>query len=89
MRNFTLDQYKIMAERFNKMSFSDKIKTLINNTDIIILASDHNFWVVKAVDKNIQQQLEEEQCEFRIKNEWDSDEMHELVYLLGLTTIDI
>lgn len=89
MRKFTLDQYKIMAERFNKMSFSDKIKTLINNTDIIILASDGNWWGVKAVDTEIQQQLEEYQCEFRITNEWCSDEMHELVYLLGLSTTDI
>lgn len=89
MRNFTLDQYKIMAERFNKMSFYDKIKTLINNTDILILASDGNWWGVKAVDTEIQQQLEEEQCDFRITNEWGSDEIHTLVYLLGLTTTDI
>ena len=35
MRKFTLEQYKTMAERFNKMSFRDKIITIRDNRDIL------------------------------------------------------
>ena len=86
MRNFTLEEYKQMAERFNKMSFRNKIITIQNNSDILTLASDHNWWGVKAKDKEIQEQLEDE---FEIEKEWDSSEMHTLVDLLGIGNTDI
>lgn len=84
MRNFTLEEYKQMAERFNKMSFRNKIITIQNNSDILTLASDHTWWGVKTKDKEIQEQLEESEDEFRIENEWGSSEMHTLVDLLGI-----
>lgn len=84
MRTFTIDQYKRMAARFNNMSFLDKIKTIKEHSDILTLASDHNWWVVKAKDNDIQEQLEEAECEFHITNEWDSNEIHDLIALLEL-----
>lgn len=84
MRTFTLEQYKTMAERFNKMTFRDKIITIRDNSDILTLASDYNWWGVKVKDKEIQEELEESEDIFNIENEWHSKEMHELIDLLGI-----
>jgi len=89
MRSFSLDQYKQMAERFNKKSFREKIVTIQQNSDILTLASDYNWWGVKVKDKDIQEQLYDEDCQFTITQEWDSNEMNELVYLLGIGNTDI
>lgn len=89
MRKYSLKQYKQMAERFNKMSFREKIITIQKNSDILTLASDHNWWGVKVKDKDIQQQLYEEDCQFSITSEWDSNEINELVDLLGIGNTDI
>ena len=87
-RNFSLEQYKQMAERFNKMSFRNKIITLQQNSDILTLGSDHNWWVVKVKNKDIQEELYESETSFQIENEWDCHEMFELVNLLGLENTD-
>jgi hypothetical protein len=89
MRSFSLEQYKKMAERFNKMSFREKIVTIQQNSDILTLASDYNWWGVKVKDKEIQEQLDDEDCQFTITQEWDSNEMNELVDLLGIGNTDI
>ena len=89
VRSFSLEQYQKMAESFNKMSFRDKILTLQKNNDILTLASDYNWWGVKVKDKNIQEQLDEEGCLFSIIQEWDSNEMNELVSILGIGNTDI
>jgi hypothetical protein len=89
MRVFTLEQYKTMSERFNKMSFRDKIVTIKDNSDILTLASDHNWWGVKVKDKEIQEDLYDNGWNFTIENEWDSNEMHVLVDLLGIGNTDI
>jgi len=89
MRTFTLEQYKEMAERFNKLSFKNKIITIQNNKDILTLASDYNWWGVKVKDKEIQEELYDNGWQFNITNEWDSDEMHTLVDLLGIEVTDI
>ena len=89
MRSFSLYQYKKMSERFNKMSFREKIVTIQKNSDILTLASDYNWWGVKVKDKEIQEQLEDEGCQFDIEKEWDSSEMNELVDLLGIGNVDI
>lgn len=89
MRTYSLEQYKEMSVRFNKLNFAKKIETIRDNSDILQLASDHNWWGVKAVDEDIQEQLEEEGIEFKIEREWDSSEMHTLVYLLGINVTDI
>lgn len=78
-----------MAEKFNKMSFRDKIITIRDNSDILTLASDHNWWGVKVKDKEICEQLDEMEVYFEITNEWDSKEMNELVDLLGIGNTDI
>lgn len=78
-----------MAKRFNAMSFSAKIMTIKRNRDILTLASDHNWWGVKVKDKAIQEQLEDTESEFQIEKEWDSKEMHILVFLLGIDITDI
>lgn len=89
MRKFTLEQYEQMAERFNKKSFSDKIKTIAENKDILQLGADRNWWAVKVKDKEIQESLYENDTEFRIKNEWGSDEIDDLVSLLTIDITDI
>lgn len=88
-RSFSLEQYRQMAERFNKMSFRDKILTIQKNSDILTLASDGNWWGVKVKDKDIQEQLYENEWQFNIVNEWGSSEMFDLVDLLGIGNTDI
>ena len=78
-----------MARRFNKMSFSEKIKTIRNNSDILTLASDGNWWGVKVKDKSIQEQLFKNDNQFEITNEWGSAEMCDLVRILGIGNTDI
>ena len=89
MRSFSLEQYRQMAERFNKMSFREKIITIQKNSDILTLASDGNWWGVKVKDSEIQEQLYDNEWQFNIVNEWGSDEMFELVDLLGIGNTDI
>ena len=88
-RSFSLEQYRQMAERFNKMSFRDKILTIQKNSDILTLASDGNWWGVKVKDNEIQEQLYDNEWQFNIVNEWGSSEMFDLVDLLGIGNTDI
>jgi len=48
-----------------------------------------NWWGVKVKDKEIQEELYDNGWQFNITNEWDSDEMHTLVDLLGIEVTDI
>lgn len=89
MKTYTLQQYIEMAERFNKLSFSNKIKTVRDNEDILTLASDGNWWGVKVKDREIQEQLHDQEVGFVVTNEWGSSEMHNLINLLGIDVIDI
>ena len=89
MRQFTLEQYIEMAKRFNKMSFFDKIKVIKDNSDILTLASDGNWWGIKTKSKEIQEQLEELNKEFEIENEWGSSEMYDLINLLEIDNTDL
>ena len=89
MSKYTLEEYVSKAERFSKMSFANKIKTVRENTDILILGADGNWWGVKVKDKEIQEQLEDNDNIFRIENEWGSSEMYDLVDLLGIGITDI
>jgi len=89
MRNFTLEQYKDMSERFNKLRFIDKIRLIKENSDILILASDYNWWGVKVKDKEIQEELEDLGLNFSITNEWDYNEMSDLLGLLEMEITDI
>lgn len=90
MRTFTLDQYKKMALIFSKMPFIEKIRTIKDNSDILTLAADYNWWGVKAKDPLIQEQLEEDECEFNLNNnEWGYEEMRDLIGLLGMEITDI
>ncbi len=89
MRQFTIEQYREMAKKFNQMSFYDKIKTIRDNSDILTLASDYNWWEVKVKDNDIQEELSDNEEQFNIKNEWRSSEMYDLVNLLGIDNTDI
>jgi len=88
MKKYTLEQYQKMAKKFNKMSFLDKLKVLKDNKEILTLGSDHNFWVVKVLDEEIQDDLYETESGFHIENEWGSREMHDLIGLLGVNVTD-
>ena len=89
MRSFTFEQYKKMAERFNKKSFREKIVVIQQNSDILTLASDYNFWGVKVKDKDIQERLNYENCKFTIRQEWGSTEIFELIDLLNIGNMDL
>ena len=89
MRKFSLEQYRQMAERFNLMSFRDKIITLQKNTDILTLAADYNWWGVKVKDAEIEEQLREKGWQFGIENEWDCHNMFDLIDLLRFDITDI
>ncbi len=89
MRQLTIEQYRQMSKKFNQMSFYDKIKTIRDNSDILTLASDYNWWKVKVKDNDIQEELFDNEEQFKIKNEWRSSEMYDLVNLLGIDNTDI
>ena len=89
MRQFTIEQYRQMAKRFNQMSFYDKIKTIRDNSDILTLASDGNWWGVKVKDNDIQEELFDNEEQFVIQNEWGSSEMYDLVNILGIDNTHI
>lgn len=81
----TLEMYRGKAAGFNKLPFYLQIKTLQEQPHLLQICADHNWWVVKVRDKEIQEQLEELGEEFSFRNkEWESDEMNTLVNLLGL-----
>ena len=73
----------------HKISKLPKIKTIKENTDILTLAADGNWWGVKAKDKEIEEQLSELEENFIIENEWQSNEMHDLIFILGIDITDI
>lgn len=89
MRRFTIEQYRQMAKKFNQMSFYDKIKTIKDNSDILTLASDGNWWGVKVKDSDIQEELFDNEEQFNIENEWGSREIYDLISLLGIDNTDI
>jgi hypothetical protein len=88
-KEYTIEQYVNMSEKFNKMTFIDKIGTIKENTDILILGADGNWWGVKVKDIDIQTTLEENGLEFEINKEWDSSEMQDLINILGIEITDI
>lgn len=85
----TIDQYKKMAAQFNELSFREQIIFLQKHSDILTLASDHNWWSVWAKDNSIQEELYDSDCEFKITREWDDDEMGELIDLLGIGNVSM
>ena len=89
MRKFSLEQYVEMSKRFNKKDFYDKIEILRDNSDILMLASDGNWWGVYVKDDKIQEQLFDSNNEFEIENEWGSSEMYALIRLLGIDNTDL
>ena len=85
MRTFTIDQYIRMASKFNKMNFDQKLECLNNNSDILTLDSDGNWWGVRPVDKDIRFQLEEKDVLFEIENEWGHSEMMSILNMTKIT----
>ncbi len=85
---YELKDYLEMAEKFNKMNFSNKIIWLRDNPELAMLASDHNWWRVKLVDKEMEEDLEELGVEFKINKEWDSSEIDDLISIIGIKNVD-
>jgi len=84
----TLQNYQDAAKKFNKLSFKNKIQTLMNHKDALIIGADGNWWNVQVIDKEIQEILSETETGFHIENEWGSHEMIDLIGLLGLSITD-
>lgn len=89
MKKYTIEQYRQMAKKFNQMPFFYKIKTIQENKEILTLASDGNWWVVKVKDNEIQEYLFDNEEQFNILNEWGISEIMDLVLLLGIDNTDI
>lgn len=90
MRQFTLEEYKVMSERFNRLDFYYQMRGLIKHKDILKICSDHNWWGVKVRDEEIQEQLEELGEEFSFGNkQWGVNEIVILLSLLDLGVYDL
>ncbi len=90
MRQFTLEEYRVMSKRFNSLTFYHQMRGLIKHQDILKICADHNWWVVKVKDKEIQEQLEELDEVFSFYNqEWGGNEIEVLLNLLDLGVYDI
>jgi hypothetical protein len=87
MRKYTLEQYQKMADKFNDMSFRDKIKTIMDNKDILAIGSDNNWYVVRVKDKEIEDELHDTDTGFSIENEWSDREMCDLIDLLNIDNL--
>ena len=83
MKEYTIEQYKRMSDKFNKLSFSEKIKA-IKESKLLTLESDHNWFGVSVIDLNMKKILEDEGIVFNIENEWDSSEIHDLIFMLNI-----
>ncbi len=77
-----------MTLKFNKLLFIDKIRVLKEQSELIRLASDGNYWRVKVLDSEIADKLEYENINFEIEQEWGASEICDLVYLLGIKNDD-
>ena len=77
---------KELEQKFNKLSFKNKISYLRNSEDLV-LASDHNWFRVFLKNPDEERAYEDVLC-FEIEGEWDSDEIHDLLDLLHVDTID-
>ena len=60
-----------------------------DNTDILTLASDGNWWGVKVKNNEIEEKLYELGENFNIENEWGYREMADLINFLGIDNTDI
>jgi hypothetical protein len=85
----TIDDYRYMMKHFNQMSFKDKIKYIQKHNNILTLASDYNWWVVKVKDEKIQEELFNNEETFEIYNAWGHEEMQNLISLLDIDNTDI
>jgi len=84
MKELTIEDYRRMSQKFNKLNFVQQIEVLRDSPGILQLGSDYNWWRVLVVDNIIQEQLDEEENTFVIDTEWDHNHMYELVNLLGI-----
>lgn len=86
-QEYTLEQYKRMANRFNSKTFAEKLTIIKNYPKVLHLCNDGNWWRVKAANSDIQYELEEEDHEFKITNEWGVYEMETLIDLFGISCL--
>ena len=89
MRKYTKEQYIEMSEKFNKMTFINKIITLQKNKEIFSLGADYNWFGVKLKNKEMQEVLDNEEITFNISDEWGTDEIYCLLNILEIDITDI
>ena len=77
-----------MSERFNKMSFEEKIKVLIDNSDILQVGNDGNHYNIQVVDREIQEELDDLDEVFYIENELSDRHIVSLMMILGIKVTD-
>lgn len=82
MNSFTDEQWKLLAERFNKQSFTGKLIILKNNPDLFCLEySDYNFFL-RLNDE--QAQWKELDRLFEFSQQFSDKEMQDVFKLIGI-----
>lgn len=90
----SLEEYKKLSEEFNKLSFLGKIKTIMENSDRLVVAlsydlkNDSASWSVRAKDKQIQKQLEDSGVNFEVGEKWGWVEIIYFLEALRIPTVD-
>ena len=93
-KQISLEEYKKLSKEFNKLSFVGKIKTIIEKSDLLVIAMSYKLendlasWSIKVKDKEIQKQLEDSGVSFEIDKEWSWGEMIDFLEVLGIPAID-
>ena len=89
-KKLTLQDYINWSKEFNQLSFIEKIKVLKKHPDLLSLGCDGNWWGVKVKDKEIQEELEDDEKDyFYIEGEWGWREMESLLELIGVEVGDL
>lgn len=89
MRKLSFNEYRLMSIEFNRLTFSEKIKYIIKNKDVLRFLSDCNWWSVHVKDEEMDNLLSDYDITFDIENDWGSSEMCDLVGLLGIEIGDL
>lgn len=87
-KTYSLKQWELMIDKFNKMPFIEQIKTVKENSDLFKLGNDGNWWNVRFKNEEIHEHFDDIDKPLCIENEWGSSETRDLIRLLGIKIFD-